>query len=107
MKGFIGEDFLLTTEAARRLYHEHAEKMPIFDYHCHLNPAEIYENKQFSDIGEAWLAGDHYKWRVMRANAVSSSAFSGSTSCSAARPRTWSGRPQTPSCKVRQAQRAH
>ena len=53
MKGFIGEDFLLTTEAARRLYHEHAEKMPIFDYHCHLNPAEIYENKQFSNIGEA------------------------------------------------------
>ena len=52
------------------MYHEHAEKMPIFDYHCHLNPAEIYENKRFSDIGEAWLAGDHYKWRVMRANAV-------------------------------------
>lgn len=70
MKSFINEDFLLTTEAARRLYHEHAEKMPIFDYHCHLNPAEIYENKKFSDIGEAWLAGDHYKWRVMRANAV-------------------------------------
>ena len=70
MKTFINEEFLLTTEAARRLYHEHAEKMPIFDYHCHLNPAEIYENKRFSDIGEAWLAGDHYKWRVMRANAV-------------------------------------
>lgn len=70
MKTFINEDFLLTTEAARRLYHEYAENMPIFDYHCHLNPAEIYENKRFSDIGEAWLAGDHYKWRVMRANAV-------------------------------------
>ena len=70
MKGFIGEDFLLTTQAARRLYHEHAASMPIFDYHCHLNPAEIYANKQFSDIGEAWLAGDHYKWRLMRANAV-------------------------------------
>lgn len=70
MKSFISEDFLLTTEAARRLYHEHAERMPIFDYHCHLNPKEIYDNKQFADIGEAWLAGDHYKWRVMRANAV-------------------------------------
>ena len=80
MKGFIGEDFLLTTEAARRLYHDHAEKMPIFDYHCHLNPAEIYENKQFSDIGEAWLAGDHYKWRVMRANAVPEEYVTGSAS---------------------------
>ena len=70
MKSFITEDFLLTTEAARTLYHGYAEKMPIFDYHCHLSPAEIYENKRFSDIGEAWLAGDHYKWRVMRANAV-------------------------------------
>ena len=80
MKGFIGEDFLLTTEAARRLYHDHAEKMPIFDYHCHLNPAEIYENKQFADIGEAWLAGDHYKWRVMRANAVPEEYVTGSAS---------------------------
>lgn len=78
MKSFINEDFLLTTEAARRLYHEHAEHMPIFDYHCHLNPAEIYENKQFSDIGEAWLAGDHYKWRVMRTNAVPEEFVTGS-----------------------------
>ena len=80
MNSFIGGDFLLTTEAARRLYHEHAEGMPIFDYHCHLNPAEIYENKQFSDIGEAWLAGDHYKWRVMRANAVPEEYVTGSAS---------------------------
>ncbi len=70
MSGFITEDFLLTSEPARRLYHEHAEHMPIFDYHCHLNPREIYEDKRFPDIGEAWLAGDHYKWRLMRANAV-------------------------------------
>lgn len=80
MKGFIHEDFLLTTEAARKLYHEHAEHMPIFDYHCHLNPREIYENKQFADIGEAWLAGDHYKWRVMRANAVPEKYVTGSAS---------------------------
>ncbi|MGN1008113.1 MAG: glucuronate isomerase [Butyricicoccus sp.] len=70
MQTFITEDFLLSTEPARRLYHDYAEKMPIFDYHCHLNPREIYEDKRFADIGEAWLAGDHYKWRVMRANAV-------------------------------------
>lgn len=70
MQSFITEDFLLSTEPARRLYHDYAEKMPIFDYHCHLNPREIYEDKRFADIGEAWLAGDHYKWRLMRANAV-------------------------------------
>ena len=80
MKSFITEDFLLTSEAARRLYHEHAEKMPIFDYHCHLSPQEIYENKQFADIGEAWLAADHYKWRVMRANAVPEEYASGGAS---------------------------
>ncbi|MBP3311197.1 MAG: glucuronate isomerase [Butyricicoccus sp.] len=70
MQSFITEDFLLSTGPARRLYHDYAEKMPIFDYHCHLNPREIYEDKRFADIGEAWLAGDHYKWRLMRANAV-------------------------------------
>lgn len=80
MQSFIHDDFLLTSEAARRLYHEHAEKMPIFDYHCHLSPREIYENKQFSDIGEAWLAGDHYKWRVMRANAVPEEYVTGKAS---------------------------
>ena len=70
MKTFINDDFLLKSEAARILYHEHAEKMPIFDYHCHLNPQEIYEDVRFDDIAHAWLGGDHYKWRVMRANAV-------------------------------------
>lgn len=80
MKSFINEEFLLTTEAARVLYHGHAEKMPIFDYHCHLSPKEIYENKRFSDIGEAWLAGDHYKWRLMRANAVPEEYVTGNAS---------------------------
>ena len=80
MRSFITEDFLLSTEAARKLYHEHAEKMPIFDYHCHLSPQEIYENKQFADIGEAWLGGDHYKWRLMRANAVPEEYITGATS---------------------------
>ena len=80
MSGFITEDFLLTTEPARRLYHDYAEKMPIFDYHCHLSPREIYEDKRFSDIGEAWLAGDHYKWRLMRANAVPEKYITGEAS---------------------------
>lgn len=70
MKTFIGDDFLLNSEAARILYHEHAEKMPIFDYHCHLAPKEIYEDVRFDDLAHAWLGGDHYKWRLMRANAI-------------------------------------
>lgn len=80
MKTFITDDFLLNSEPARRLYHEYAEDMPIFDYHCHLNPQEIYENKQFSDIGEAWLAGDHYKWRVMRTCGVPEEYVTGKAS---------------------------
>ena len=80
MKTFITDDFLLNSEPARRLYHEYAEDMPIFDYHCHLNPQEIYEDKQFSDIGEAWLAGDHYKWRVMRTCGVPEEYVTGKAS---------------------------
>lgn len=80
MKTFITDDFLLRSEPARRLYHEYAEGMPIFDYHCHLDPREIYENKQFSDLGEAWLAGDHYKWRVMRTCGVPEECVTGSAS---------------------------
>lgn len=67
---FISPDFLLTTETAKHLYHDHAEKMPIIDYHCHLNPKEVAENHRFSSITELWLGGDHYKWRQMRANGV-------------------------------------
>ena len=80
MKSFINEEFLLTTEAARRLYHGCAESMPVIDYHCHLSPADIYADKRFADIGEAWLADDHYKWRVMRANAVPEEYVSGKAS---------------------------
>ena len=58
---FINEDFMLSNEAARQLYHEGAEKMPIIDYHCHLIPQMIAENHQFADITELWLGGDHYK----------------------------------------------
>ena len=65
---FINENFLLETESARRLYREHASSLPIIDYHCHLSPKEIADDKQFSSITELWLGGDHYKWRAMRAN---------------------------------------
>ncbi len=68
MKKFMGENFLLSNEAAVRLYHEYAKKMPIFDYHCHLIPAEIAANKREPSITSAWLYGDHYKWRQMRTN---------------------------------------
>lgn len=70
MKPFIHKDFLLQTDAARQLYHEHAAKQPIIDYHCHLNPAYIAEDHQFDNLGQIWLEGDHYKWRAMRTNGV-------------------------------------
>lgn len=68
----LNDDFLLTTPWAKKLYHDHAEHMPIVDYHCHLDPQQIYEDKHFHDLTELWLydhgAGDHYKWRLLRAN---------------------------------------
>jgi len=67
---FIHEDFLLSNESARRLYHEYAENEPILDYHCHLPPQDVAQNRQFGDLFEIWLEGDHYKWRAMRANGV-------------------------------------
>ena len=67
---FITEDFLLSNSAARRLYHTFAEPEPILDYHCHLPPREIAENRRFRNLTEIWLDGDHYKWRAMRANGV-------------------------------------
>ena len=70
MKAFMDRDFLLTTPTAQRLYHEHAEKMPIIDYHCHVDPKEIFEDRRFENIYQVWLEGDHYKWRVMRSNGV-------------------------------------
>ncbi len=70
MKPFIHDDFLLRSAAARRLYHEHAARQPIIDYHCHLPPADIAANRRFSNLAEIWLEGDHYKWRAMRCNGV-------------------------------------
>lgn len=66
MKKFMDKDFLLTTKTAREIYKKGAEKTPIFDWHCHLSPKEIYENKKPKDLAELWLGGDHYKWRAMR-----------------------------------------
>ena len=68
--GYINDDFLLTTKAAKELYHGYAEKMPIIDYHCHLPPVEIAEDKRWENIAQVWLGGDHYKWRQMRSNGV-------------------------------------
>lgn len=70
MTAFLDEDFLLNTATATRLYHEHAEPQPVFDFHCHLSPRDIAEDRQFSNLAEIWLEGDHYKWRAMRANGV-------------------------------------
>lgn len=70
MKAFMDEDFLLETETAKKLYHEYAADMPIFDYHCHLTAKEIAENRSFANMTEIWLDGDHYKWRALRSNGV-------------------------------------
>ena len=71
MKNFMDDkDFLLSTPTGEKLFHDYAEGMPIVDYHCHISPQEIFENKSFKSITEVWLGGDHYKWRLMRANGV-------------------------------------
>ncbi|SKA74258.1 glucuronate isomerase [Clostridium sp. USBA 49] len=77
MKKFMDENFLLSNDVAVKLYHNFAKKMPIIDYHCHLSPKEIYENKKIKNITEAWLYGDHYKWRIMRAYGVDEKYITG------------------------------
>ena len=77
---FINDDFLLTTKAAKELYHGYAEQMPIIDYHCHLPPAEIAEDKRWENIAQVWLGGDHYKWRQMRSNGVDEKYITGDAS---------------------------
>jgi len=80
MKLFMDEDFLLSSETARELYHDYARDMPIFDYHCHLPPDQIADNRQFENITQIWLAGDHYKWRAMRTNGVEERYITGDAS---------------------------
>jgi glucuronate isomerase len=77
---YMNEDFLLLNETARRLYHDHAAKMPIYDYHCHLSAQQIAEDRQFDNLTQIWLHGDHYKWRAMRTNGVDEKYCTGSAS---------------------------
>ena len=74
---FLTDDFLLKNETAKQLYHSHAKKMPIYDYHCHLDPQAIYEDVQFENITKLWLGGDHYKWRILRSNGVDETYITG------------------------------
>ena len=77
---YINKDFLLENETAKKLYHKYCEELPIIDYHCHLNPMEIAENKKFRNITELWLGGDHYKWRLIRACGVPENEITGADS---------------------------
>ena len=86
MKAFMDKDFLLETETAKHLFHDYSEALPLVDYHCHISPREIYENRRFNNLTEVWLGGrqpdggyfgDHYKWRVMRSNGVSEDYITG------------------------------
>ncbi len=77
MKLFMDKDFMLSTESAQKLFHQYAESMPILDYHCHINPREIAEDRKFDNITQVWLGGDHYKWRQMRSNGVDEKYITG------------------------------
>jgi len=80
MKAFMDKDFLLSTPTAQTLFHEYAEKTPVLDYHCHINPKEIAEDRKFENITQVWLGGDHYKWRFMRSNGVDEHFITGDAS---------------------------
>ena len=80
MKAFMDKDFLLSTPTAQKLYHDFAENTPILDYHCHINPKEIAEDRKFENITQVWLGGDHYKWRQMRSNGIDEYYITGDAS---------------------------
>ncbi|MDR1559702.1 MAG: glucuronate isomerase [Clostridiales bacterium] len=80
MKAFMVKDFLLNSETAKTLFHEYAASMPVIDYHCHVSPEEIAKDRRFENITQAWLGGDHYKWRLMRANGETEERVTGSAS---------------------------
>lgn len=80
MKQFLDENFVLDSSVAQKLYHEHASKLPIIDYHCHLDPRLIAEDHQFKNLTDVWLAGDHYKWRAMRTNGIDERYLTGDAS---------------------------
>lgn len=77
MNSFFHEDFFLGTQTAKTLYFDYAAKVPVLDYHCHIDPKEIYENRRYENITQIWLGGDHYKWRLMRANGIDEKYISG------------------------------
>ncbi len=77
MKKFMDKDFLLENETAKKLFHDYADKMPVIDYHCHIDPQEIYEDKRYDNITQVWLYGDHYKWRAIRSNGISEKYITG------------------------------
>jgi glucuronate isomerase len=77
---FLSDDFLLHSESARVLYHDYAAKMPIYDYHCHLIPSQVADDIQFENLTQAWLYGDHYKWRAMRSNGAAERFCTGDAS---------------------------
>ncbi len=74
---FMDEDFLLETKAAKKLYHDYAENQPILDYHCHISPKEVFEDRVFENITQVWLGGDHYKWRLIRTNGIPENEITG------------------------------
>ncbi len=80
MTPFLTDNFLLSNPTAVKLYHEHAASAPIYDYHCHIDPQEIYEDRHFENITQLWLGGDHYKWRILRSNGVPEEYITGSAS---------------------------
>lgn len=80
MKNFLSHDFLLQTDAAQRLFFDFAQNQPIYDFHCHLPPKDIAENKNFTNLSEIWLAGDHYKWRVLRTAGIDERFITGNAS---------------------------
>lgn len=80
VKKFLDEDFILKSDTAKRLYQEYAKDCPIIDYHCHINPQEIYEDKKYDNITQVWLYGDHYKWRAMRSCGVDEEYITGNAS---------------------------
>ncbi len=77
MATFMTEDFLLKNDIARTLYHKYAAPMPIYDFHCHLSPQEIADDRRFDNLGQIWLEGDHYKWRALRSAGVDESLITG------------------------------
>ena len=80
MKAFLDENFLLESKTAERLYHEYAKDQPIIDYHCHLPPDQVADNRRFGTLTQIWLNGDHYKWRAMRSNGVAERYCTGDAS---------------------------